>query len=276
MSNTIVSTDWLKENISDPDLIILDASQGKTASGDVSDLDGFQIEGARFFDLKNVFSDQKSKYSNMLPSPKIFEQECQKLGINQSSKIMVYDNLGIYYSPRVWWMFKTMGHENVYVLNGGLPAWNQKGNKIIPKNSSAITQGNFQSSFKDENVKDLNYVFRNLNEKDSLVIDARSNDRFHGRRIEPRLESKAGHIPNSINIHYKSVLNNGFYRPTIELRKKFQRNGINQQPLIFTCGSGITACIVLLAAEKIFDNPKSLYDGSWNEWGQADHVPIEK
>ena len=121
MSKTLVSTHWLHENLNNPDLIILDASQSTNQAGKKSEFENLQIKDARHFDLKNTFSDPKSEFPNTLPSQENFEKEARKLGINASSKIVVYDNLGIYTSPRVWWMFKAMGHEAVTVLDGGLP-----------------------------------------------------------------------------------------------------------------------------------------------------------
>ena len=275
MSKNIVSVQRLKDNIDHENLVVIDASQGKTASGETSNFEGFQLHGALFFDIKNVFSDQESGLSNTLPSAVKFEKECQKLGINQDSIIVVYDNLGIYYSPRVLWMFKTMGHKEIYVLDGGLPEWSRLGNAIIPKKESIKTSGNFKSTFKPEKVKNLDFMLQNITQNESVVIDARSPDRFSGIKKEPRANAKSGHIPKSINIHYKSVLTDGCFKPKNELSRLFEEKGISNAPIVFTCGSGITACIMLLASEMILENTKSVYDGSWNEWGQTEGLPIE-
>jgi len=274
MTQPIVSVQWLNENLANSNLIILDASQGKTASGKVSNLENVQIFGSKFFDLKNTFSDQNSIYSNMLPSPQLFETECQKLGINDSSIIIVYDNLGIYYSPRVWWMFKTMGHDKVFVLDGGLPEWNKAKYELVKKEVTKSEIGNFKSNFKTGNVKDHNFILQNIKSKKTLLIDARSEDRFFGRKKEPRPNAKSGHIPRSINIHYDTVLKGNTFKSSNELGNLFEQKNINDKPLVFTCGSGVTACILFLASELVLKNSKSIYDGSWNEWSQIDGLPI--
>lgn len=274
MTKPIVSVQWLNENLANPNLIILDASQEKTASGKVSNLETVQIFGSEFFDLKNTFSDQNSVYSNMLPSPQLFKTECQKLGINKSSIIVVYDNLGIYYSPRVWWMFKTMGHDKVFVLDGGLPEWNKAGYKLVKKALTISKIGNFKSNFKPDNVNDLSFMIHNIISEKAIIVDARSEDRFYGRKKEPRPNAKSGHIPGSINIHYDSVLKGNNFKSSSELKGIFKQKNINDKPLVFTCGSGVTACILFLASELVLKNSKSIYDGSWNEWSQVDGLPI--
>ena len=276
MINPVVSAEWLHENFNDPDLIILDASPKNNVSGLKTDFPGIQIKGARIFDLKNNFSDKNSDLPNMLPLPNDFSFECQKLGINNNSKIVVYDNLGIYTSPRVWWMFKTMGHDNISVLNGGLPAWKNKGYSCEPINMTTYKQGDFLASYNPEFVKNAQDILTNIDSCEAIVIDARSEGRFNATAPEPRADSKSGHIPNSKNLPFKNVLKNGKFLPKNELSEIFKDLNLNEKPLIFTCGSGLTACIILLALELISENPKSVYDGSWTEWGQQKNsFPIE-
>jgi thiosulfate/3-mercaptopyruvate sulfurtransferase len=274
MTKPIVTVQWLNKNLANPNIVVLDASQGKTASGKVSNFENVQIFGSMFFDLKNTFSDQNSDYSNMLPSPQLFETECQKLGINKSSIIIVYDNLGIYYGPRVWWMFKTMGHDKVFVLDGGLPEWNKAKYELVKNEVTKSEIGNFKSNFKADNVKALDFILQNIKSEKAIIIDARSEDRFFGRKKEPRPNAKSGHIPRSINIHYDSVLKGNTFKSSSELSSVFGQKKINDKPLVFTCGSGVTACILFLASELVLKNSKSIYDGSWNEWSQVDGLPI--
>ena len=188
MTEPIVSSEWIIKNFDDLDLIILDASQKDNKEGLKTDFENIQIIGARYFDIKNTFSDRNRKYPNMLSSPKQFEINCRKLGINKSSKIVVYDNLGIYSSPRVWWMFKTMGHDNIAVLNGGLPDWINQGDKTEQTKNSEFEPGNFESQFQVEKVKDFDFIKENLKTQNSLLIDARSANRFNGVSPEPRKE----------------------------------------------------------------------------------------
>lgn len=274
MQKTIVSVKWLHKNLNDPDLIILDASQTKTINNTTSKFQGLQIKNARFFDIKNSFSKNDTDLPNMLQDPTDFEQACRKLGINKSSKIVVYDNLGIYTSPRVWWLFKTMGHTNIAILNGGLPAWNQEGFELEPITKSTYKLGDFEAIFHPALVKDIEAIKTNLTTKINLVIDARSEGRFNGTAPDPRPDLKSGHIPNSINLPYTAVLENGKFKQKETLNTIFSNLQIDDNPLIFTCGSGITACILMLASELVSNNPKAVYDGSWTEWASEKETPI--
>ncbi|WP_047420084.1 sulfurtransferase [Cellulophaga sp. Hel_I_12] len=265
----VVTSKWLYKHINDPDLLILDASLADPISGEISKFADKCIPGARFFDLKNNFSDKKSPYPNMLPKPEDFQRACRKLGINASSKLIIYDNLGVYSSPRVWWMFKAMGHSNVAVLDGGLPDWIANGYPIEAiHNIKKITPGTFEAHYKKALVVDFEMITSNINEQKALVVDARSEGRFKGTAPEPRAELKSGHIPNSVNIPYETVLENGKFKKASDLALIFDKELYAEQPLIFSCGSGLTACIILLASELVLSNQKAVYDGSWTEWTQ--------
>lgn len=264
MIEPIVSSSWLFNNLNDPDLIILDASQ-KTAAGEFTNT---RIKGARHFDLNNAFRDTSNELPNTLPSPEQFEENCRRLGINQSSKIVVYDNLGIYLSPRVWWMFKTMGHLNVAVLNGGLPEWIRLGYTTSSEEENNVIPGDFESKFNPKMVKDYDFVSSNISRHEAVLIDARSAGRFEGIAPEPREGLPSGHIPESMNLPYTEVLKNGKFKPTEDLVEIFNTLEIKEKPLVFSCGSGITACIILLASELVINNEKSVYDGSWTDWAQ--------
>lgn len=275
MKKTIVTTKWLSKNLNDPNLIILNASQKDNVAGLTSEFDGWKIPNARFFDLKNKFSKKETDLPTMLPNPIEFEAEARKLGINKTSKIVVYDNLGIYTSPRVWWMFKTMGHKNIAVLNGGLPEWIKNGYFVEVLKHKKYTPGDFKATFKPTLVTTINDIKTNLSTKTALVVDARSQGRFKGTAPDPRPTLKSGHIPNSSNLPYTEVLNNGKLKSKKKLTKLFKELTSSTTPLIFTCGSGITACILHLAAEHVLKNEKSVFDGSWTEWASNSNNPIE-
>ena len=264
----IISVDELKLILNDPDLIILDATIPKVTSGNNNSTEKKYIEGARFFDIKKTFSSQESKMPNMLPTPDNFEKECRKLGVNTSSKIVVYDDLGIYSSPRVWWMFKAMGHSKIKVLDGGLPEWLKGDFKTVSQSSQTSTTGNFVAKFDSNAVSNFNYIQNNLKNSESLVIDARSSDRFNSLVSEPRSDLKRGNIPGSINIPYTDVLQDGKLKSIDKLEPIFSNLKDETRPLVFSCGSGITACIVSLASTSILENRKSIYDGSWTEYAQ--------
>ena len=267
MQNILVSADWLKEHLDKPEIVILDARLRYDATD--SDMEDIRVKGARIFDLENEFSDKNSPFPNMLPSSAQFEISCRKLGINKSSKIVVYDHFGIYISPRVWWMFKVMGHDNVSVLIGGFPEWDSKGYVSEKGIRKKVGIGNFKAHFNPELVVDYEQIKYNIEEKKALVIDVRSSDRFLGLVPEPRKELRRGNIPNSINMPYETVLKDGKYKSENELKEIFSDLNKEGRPLVFSCGSGVTACIVLLASEMTLGNTKKVYDGSWTEYAQV-------
>ncbi len=267
MMKNIVSAKWLHTNFNNPNLIILDASPASNKSGLVVKYPNMQIKDARKFDFKNDFSDSNSPFPNMFPSPDVFEEGCQNLGINNQSIIVVYDNLGIYSAPRVWWMFKTMGHQKIAVLDGGLTAWIEAGYSSEGISERDYKKGNFKANFQPKYVVDINFIEKNIKTQEALVVDARSSGRFLGTAPDPREGLPSGSIPNSVNLPFKEVLNNGKFKKPEALKLIFAKFNIEKEkPLVFSCGSGITACIILLAANQVITNPKTVFDGSWTQW----------
>lgn len=274
--NSLVSADWLHQHLNDPNLIILDASIPVAAKPVSSDFEGKRLPNARFFDLKKTFKDKTNEVPNMLPNTKEFEEGCRALGISNSSKIVVYDNIGIYSAPRVWWMFRTMGHEEVAVLDGGLPAWVAEGYPIEDTKEESYSMGDFAANYRPELVRSAQDVLANIENKEALVLDARSKGRFDGTAPEPRKGLRGGHIPNSISLPYSKLLQDGKFLAREELATVLQGLQLGDQPLVFSCGSGVTACILMLACEMVMDNEMAVYDGSWSEWGIPENeFPID-
>lgn len=253
----IQSTQWLKENLQKEDLVILDASlESKNVRTD-------QIPGALFFDLPERFSDKSSPLPNTMIGEDEFQKEVRNLGVNKDSTVVVYDNVGIYSSPRAWYMFKSMGFPNVFVLDGGLPAWRADNNKTELVQNHECKQGNFEAKFDSNAFKSFEEVEQNIKTKTYQLIDARSPGRFAGTSPEPRPELRSGCIPGSTNLPFTDVLNNGKFKTKSELQSIFE----NPVPAMFSCGSGLTACITLLAFDLAYpETEKVIYDGSWTEW----------
>lgn len=233
------------------------------------------IPGSRVFDIED-FSCKKSTIPHVLLNQKEFSDKARKLGINQNSRICVYDGVGIYSSPRVWLNLKFMGCKDVTILNGGIQSWLKKGYNISGDSRSDHVQGNFSAQPNMGMVVDKEYVLKKISRRSCQIIDVRSADRFHGTAPEPRPGVKRGHIPGSINIPFIEFLHEHAFRQKAELIKIFEKaDSQNKEEIIFLCGSGVTACIGYFAAHLCGIPNIKLYDGSWAEWGTADGLPIE-
>lgn len=272
--SSVVSASWLKEHLEDAGLVILNATLAKATDSSAKTVTE-RIPGARFFDIKNTFSDAAAPFPNTIIGEKIFETEARKLGINENSYIVVYDEYGMYSAARAWYMFRAMGHSNVAVLDGGWPAWTGADRPVEKKSKQVFPMGNFTTAFDPDYFRDYNYLLNKLSDADKKIVDARSENRFKGQAPEPRPGLRGGHIPNSENIPYENLLEKGFLKDTEDLQNIF-KDYKNKDELIFSCGSGITACILALGAEISGIKNYSVYDGSWTEWGSLGQLPIER
>ncbi len=273
----LVEVKWLKEHLEIDDLIVFDATLPKALAEDTSGgISKDQIPGARFFDIKNVFSDTSATYPNTWPGQDAFNQAAKDLGINNDSAIVVYDDHGIYSSARAWWMFKSMGHQNVAVLNGGLPAWEEAGFGLEKKTAHPASRGNFSGSYHPDFFKDHQDVLAHLSDNKELVIDARAENRFLGLVEEPRKGLRSGHIPGSSNLPYTDLLVKGKLIEESGLNNIMHSKISKNKKLVLSCGSGITACVLALGAELAGYKDIAVYDGSWTEWGSIPELPIEK
>lgn len=260
----IVSCDWFNEHLEFEGLIILDArvKQKDTPISDVI------IPNARHIHIKENFSDTTSKFPNTIPSQNQFEKEARQLGINNDSVIVVYDDKGIYWSPRVWWLFRTFGFKNVAVLDGGLPEWKRLGYTTHSTfNSQQWKTGDFLADYENDKMCFFENILEASKNHKTLILDARSENRFNCKTPEPRKGLRSGTIPNSKNLPYTALFNGNCFKSKSELQTIFDTFEIEDRSIIFSCGSGITACILALAADICGLKKLSVYDGSWTEYG---------
>jgi len=273
----IVSCKWLREHLNEDNLVILDATIPKVAAKNAKEsLSNDVIPGAKFFDIKKDFSDLNAPFPNTMIAPESFQKGVRNLGISKNTCVIIYDTHGIYSSPRAWWMFRSMGINNVAVLDGGLPEWLATGFQTFNDYDAARKKGDFMSIPVSDKFVDYKQVRKLIDDKNVLIVDARSNGRFHGKEPEPREGVRSGHIPSSINIPYSSLLNEHKFKPKKELKSIFNNISKNKEVLVTSCGTGITACVLALGATLASYETISVYDGSWTEWGSLLDLPIEK
>ena len=273
----VVDVAWLAENLAAPNLIVFDASMPPAAPG-VNSINAegpFKaIPGARRFDCDKNVCKPDTSLPHMLPEPELFERKARALGVNADSALVVYDDCGMYASPRAWWMFRAMGHDNAAALNGGLPAWVAAGQPLADALVDEAEAGDFAAAFRPLLVSDFRAVLEALKDDSRRVLDARSPGRFRGIDPEPRPGLRRGHMPNAENLPFGRLLDNGALKPPAELREIFAEFGAPERRLVSSCGSGITACVIALAAHEAGLDDVSVYDGSWVEWGAPGHLPV--
>jgi thiosulfate/3-mercaptopyruvate sulfurtransferase len=276
-SRWLMSTDRLASRLSDRNVVAVDASYpspGEPNRAQAEYLEG-HIPGAVFFDIEAI-SDHSTDLPHMLPGPKHFGEAARALGIGDGDTVVVYDNVGLYSAPRVWWTFRIFGAKEVFILDGGLPRWKAEGRPIEhgPVKRAPKT---FNADMNVGAVATLADVRMALADESAQIVDARSAERFSGKAPEPRPGLRSGHMPRSFNLPFARLVANGRLAPRAQIETAFKESGADlDKPIITTCGSGITAAILTLALESIGKEPKGLYDGSWAEWGARPDVPVER
>lgn len=274
-SRFVVSADWLQAEFGKPDLRVLDASfylpaQKRDANAEYA---AGHIPGAIRFDQDKI-ADHSTNLPHTIPSPDYFAEEAGRLGISENDRIVVYDGIGMFASPRVWWLFRVMGAKNVFVLDGGLDGWKAEGRPLeteVPNYASA----SFKTNYDAGRVVHLDQMRDIVASAALQIADARSAGRFAAAEPEPRAGMRSGHMPGARSLPSGIFANQGRFKSLPELKQTIEDAGIDlTKPVVTSCGSGITAAIITLALESLGHTDNKLYDGSWSEWGSREDTPV--
>ena len=275
----VVSTAWLGEHLGEPGLRVVDATWHlPTLQRDArAEFREAHIPGAVYFDI-DAIADRESKLPHMLPDAATFGAAAGSLGIGNGDRVVAYAGKHLSASARVWWTFRVFGHDRVAVLDGGFPRWREEG-RPVESGEGRPTAGRFTARFRPELVASLEGVRRNLETRRAQVLDARSAGRFAGTEPEPRPGLRGGHIPGSLNLPYDRLFRreDGTLLLAGDLRRLFEGAGVESgRPVVTTCGSGVTACVLALGLHLAGRHDVAVYDGSWTEWGGREDVPVER
>ncbi|GAA2632597.1 MULTISPECIES: sulfurtransferase [Streptomyces] len=266
----LVGVDWLAGRLGAPGLVLFDASVGAHRAA------AHRIPGARPFDLDGALSDHTAPAPHTMPGAPEFTEAMRALGVGDEDTVVVYDGAGVYSSARAWWMLRAMGFDRAAVLDGGLPAWTAAG---LPVSATAPAyegpRGSFTARPRPGLLVDSATVARALTDPAAAVLDARTRERFAGTAPEPRPGLRGGHMPGALNLPFVELCDrDGLMRPAGELRAAFRALAGERERLYFSCGSGVTACVLALGADLAGYGEIAVYDGSWSEWGMPSELPV--
>ena len=277
-TEALVDTAWLAARLNAPDIRVVDGSwhlpnAERDAKREYADC---HIPGAVFFDIDDI-ADSDSGLPHTVPSPEKFSSRVRKLGLGDGSHIVVYDTGNWMAAARAWWMFRLFGHKDVSVLDGGLAKWRSEGR---PLQDAAVMprERHFTARMNTLMLRDLGQMLANIESGGEQVVDVRAAGRFNGTEPEPRAGMRGGHIPGSLNLPFAHLFDSqtrAMIAPDA-LQAAFEGAGVDlAKPVVTSCGSGVTACVAILALHRLGHRDLAVYDGSWSEWGSRDDTPIE-
>jgi len=276
MTDPLVTTAWLAQHLTDPDVQVVDATWYMPTEGKQGrhTFEAGHIPGAVFFDIDEI-ADRDTDLPHMLPSPEAFAQAAGELGLRRDETVVVYDAQGMFSAPRVWWTLRTMGFSKVFVLDGGLPKWQADGHAVTD-GPGAPSGTLLEPQFRPELVRDLAAVRADLESHAEQLVDARGAARFRGEAPEPRAGLRGGHMPGARNVPFGDVVNaDGTLMSADEIRRAFEAAGVDlARPIVTSCGSGVSASVLALALARLGREDAAVYDGSWTEWGGRPDTPV--
>jgi thiosulfate/3-mercaptopyruvate sulfurtransferase len=278
MMGPLVNTDWLANEIDKADLVIFDATMylpNENKNGH-AEFRRAHIPGARYFDI-DLIADPDTELPHMVPAPGRFAKLLGELGVSNASRVVFYDQKGLASAARGWWLMGLFGHDNAAVLDGGLPKWQREGRPTEAGDPASPRPAVYRPDYRPARLRGIGDVLTNLESRAELVLDARAAGRFTGEVPEPRAGMRSGHIPGSASLPYTDLLNdNGTFRSADAVRSRLAKAGVDgSRPVVTSCGSGVTACILTLGMRIAGLPDGAVYDGSWTEWGGRSDTPVE-
>ncbi|MCU1798899.1 3-mercaptopyruvate sulfurtransferase [Pectobacterium polaris] len=273
-----VSADWLSSHLNDSSITLIDARMlppGNSTRDIHAEYRAGHLPGAVFFDIETL-SDHSTDLPHMMPTREDFARAMGELGIDNQQHLVIYDEGNLFSAPRAWWMLHTFGATSLSILSGGLAGWTAQN---LPLEQGDVTPKptTFHATLDENAIRSRDEVLSISRDKSEQIVDARPAPRFNAEVDEPRPGLHRGRIPGSLNVPWTDLVSNGALKPNAELATILHKHGVDfTRPIVASCGSGVTASVVVLALTQLNVPNVTLYDGSWSDWGSRDDVPIER